>query len=79
MVHVGKEGVTDSLVDSARQALSTRELIKIRVLETAPHSPRETAEHIVAEIEDAVVVQTVGYTAVIFRRHPDKPVIELPP
>lgn len=78
LTHVGKEGVTEALVDSIRQAFSKRELIKIRTRESAPEGPRESAEAITAAIEDACVVQAVGYTALIYRPHPDSPEIKLP-
>ena len=78
LTHVGKEGVTDALVDAIRQALSKRELVKIRVRESAPDGPRESAEAIATAIENASVVQAVGYTALIFRPHPENPEIKLP-
>lgn len=78
IVHVGKEGVTESVLTSVRQAFSTHELLKMRVLENAPDGPRETAHLIADAIENTSVVQTVGYTAVIYRPDPDSPTIELP-
>ncbi len=78
LVHVGKDGVTEALIDSIRQVLSTHELIKVRVRDSAPESPRESAEAVANAIENSVVIQAVGYTALIYRPHPDKPDIKLP-
>ena len=78
LAHVGREGVTKTLLDSIRQVLSTHELIKVRVRDSAPEGPRGGAEAIAAAIDGAVVVQAVGYTALVYRPHPDNPEIRLP-
>lgn len=78
LMHVGKEGVTDDTVAALAQALSTRELLKVRVLDTAPEPARETAARLVAGVPDAHLIQTVGRTAVVYRAHPDRPEIRLP-
>jgi len=36
IVMIGKEGVTPTVVSSAREAIKKRELIKVRVLQNAP-------------------------------------------
>jgi RNA-binding protein len=76
--HVGREGVTDSLVRSVVDALNNRELIKVRVLDTAPGSTREIGEELAGRIDGASVVQVIGRMIVLYRRHPEKPQITLP-
>ena len=78
VAHVGKEGVTDAAARSLEQALATRELVKVRVLDAAPEGVRETAEALAARMDGAHVVQTVGRTATLYRAHPDHPEIRLP-
>ena len=78
LLHVGKEGVTVPTIRAARDAFNTRELVKVRVLDAAPEPARAVAQALAAEIEDAVVVQVVGRTAILYRPHPDAPVIRLP-
>ena len=75
MLHVGKEGVTEAGVASAVEALRTRELLKVRVLEAAPDVPRALGEALAAEIDGAEVVAVTGRTVVVYRRHPERPVI----
>ena len=70
IVHVGKEGVTPSAVRSLQQTFDTHDLVKVRVLETAPEDVRATANALVAGIQEAVVVQTVGRNATLFRPLP---------
>lgn len=48
IVMVGKSGMSPELTKQADDALTARELIKGKVLETAPLSSREAAEQIAA-------------------------------
>jgi len=61
-----------------RDALAARELIKVKVLDAAPEPARAAGEALVAELGDAQLVQVIGRTLVLYRRHPDRPRIELP-
>jgi RNA-binding protein len=78
VVYVGKEGVQDSTIRSMEEALNTRELIKVRVQEAAPLDVREAGAELERRVAGSELVQTIGRVAVIYRRHPEKPIIELP-
>jgi len=78
IAHVGKDGVTDAVARGIQQAFDTHELVKVRVLEAAPASAKETAHALAARVQDAVVVQVVGRNATIYRPDPDAPTIRLP-
>jgi len=77
IVHVGKGGISDAMMKQADDALTARELIKGKVLETAPASSRDVAEEMAAAV-GAQVVQVIGRVFVLYRRNPEKPIIELP-
>ncbi len=77
IVHAGKGGVSDTMRKQADDALTARELIKGRVLETAPASVRDIAEDIAASV-GAEVVQVIGRTFVLYRRGEKEPKIVLP-
>lgn len=77
IVHVGKGGVSDTLFKQADDALTARELIKGKALETAPESAREAAETIAAAV-GAEVVQVIGRVFVLYRRNNEEPKIVLP-
>ena len=77
IVHVGKGGVSDAIIKQADDALTARELIKGKALETAPVSARESAEQLAAAV-GAEVVQVIGRVFVLYRRNNEKPMIELP-
>ena len=76
VVMIGKEGVTPTVVASAREAIKRRELIKVRVLQNASDEP-EDAITVLAERADANLVQVIGRNGLLFRRNFDKPRIEL--
>lgn len=78
ILQVGSEGVTDALLRSVEEAFNTRELMKVKVLQSAPERPRETADRIVAGLQGVHVVQTIGRTIVLYRKHPEEPEIRLP-
>lgn len=78
ILQIGKDGVTDAVAVSVAGALNNRELLKIRILETAPAGAQQLGEELVARVDGAHLVQVIGRTLVIYRRHPEKPEIRLP-
>lgn len=68
---VGKSGVGDQLKKQVGEALEARELIKLRVLESAPVTAREAAED-VAAAAGADVVQVIGTRFILYRASSDK-------
>lgn len=73
---VGKGGINENLIKQVEDALEARELIKLRVLETAFMTAREACEAICAAT-GAEPVQTVGSRFVIYRPSKNKKKIEL--
>ncbi|MSR35300.1 MAG: ribosome assembly RNA-binding protein YhbY [Gemmatimonadetes bacterium] len=78
ILQVGNEGVSEAFLRSLEEALRTRELLKVKVLESAPEEARATGDAIVQGLADVHVPQTIGRTLVLYRRHPEKPEIRLP-
>ncbi len=78
ILHVGKEGVTDTAVDAVASAFNTRELLKLKVLDTAPESAKETGQALAGRVAGGHLVQVIGRTVVLYRPHPEKPAIRLP-
>ena len=77
IVMVGKSGMSPELTKQADDALTARELIKGKVLETAPLSSREAAEQIAADVQ-ADVVEVIGSQFVLYRKNEKEPKITLP-
>ena len=77
IVMVGKGGMSEQIEKQADDALTARELIKGKVLETADITPREAADWL-SEKLNAEVVQVIGTKFVLYRRNAKEPKITLP-
>ncbi len=76
-VYIGKHGLTDAVTEAVDAALSTHELVKIRIDGDSPADRHESADSLATGLR-AEVAQVVGNTLLLYRRHPNKPVIVLP-
>ncbi|MBQ1250482.1 MAG: YhbY family RNA-binding protein [Clostridia bacterium] len=74
---IGKDGIHENLIAQLNDVLEARELIKIKVLETAMLTAREASEA-VCEATGADPVQCIGTKFVIYRPNSEKPVSILP-
>jgi RNA-binding protein len=69
---VGKGGLSEAFYKQVDEALTTRELIKVRVLlETTPISPKEAAEELAANT-GAEVIGVVGGVIILYRYSQEK-------
>lgn len=76
ILHIGKGGITKEVVNQADDALKARELIKARVLETAPQTSREAADALAGQI-GADVVQVIGSIFILYRENKEDKKIRL--
>lgn len=74
---IGKNGLTDVLIQQLDDALEARELIKITVLETAPENVKDLGNEI-SERTDSIFVQAVGNKITLFRQKKKNSKINLP-
>lgn len=77
VVHVGKAGLDDGIIAAVNQALTDHELIKLKIGDAAGVDRHEAAEALATKTKSQVA-QVLGYTVLLYRRHPQKPVIVLP-
>ncbi len=77
LVQVGKLGVSEALCQQVDTSLTAHELIKVKLLESYPEDVRTCAEQISIQTQSQVV-QTIGKTMILYRAHPEEPVIILP-
>lgn len=73
---IGKDGVTDNVVKSIDEALTKRELIKVRVLESALVPAKDMIEEL-ASLTGAEPVAAIGSRVVLYRQSEAK-IIVLP-
>ena len=76
ILQVGKGGVGDALTKQVDDALTAREIIKMRVLPTCELSAHQTAD-LLAQQTNAQVVQVIGTRFILYRSNPEKKMIEL--
>lgn len=77
IIHVGKEGVTTSLIEQVEESLIAHELIKGRVLNNSSKEARQVA-NLLAEKCNADVVQVIGNVFLIYRYNVEEPTYILP-
>ena len=70
--------MTEAAVSAAREALTARELMKVKVLDVAPASASAAGAELASALGDTHLVQVIGRTLVLFRPDPESPQIDLP-
>lgn len=76
LVRIGKEGVTDNLIQSILDAIESRELIKVKILQNCEDEKMEIMEQL-SQCKEFEVVGIIGRTIILFKENKDKPVISL--
>jgi RNA-binding protein len=74
-VHVGKDGVTDALLERLGAELEVHELVKVKL--SRPKDKKSLAEQL-AEGTHAELCGLVGHTVILYRPRKKDPTIKLP-
>jgi RNA-binding protein len=77
VVQVGKQGLTEAVLAAIDEAITTHELIKVRVGTECPDDRHDLAERLGPALKGEVA-QVLGRTILIYRRHPKEPKIKFP-
>ena len=77
VVMLGKEGVTEAVINATSQALQDHELVKVKVGESSPLERHEAAE-VLSLATQSAVAQVLGRTVLLFRRNPEDARLALP-
>lgn len=68
---LGKGGINDAFINQIDEALTARELFKIKVLlESSPITPKEAAQEI-SERTGANIIGVIGGTIILYRYSPE--------
>ena len=78
ILQIGKDGVTHAVLQTIADAFHARELLKVKALESCPDSAKQVGTTIAEQLPDVHVVQVIGRTIVLYRRHLEKPELQLP-
>ena len=73
IIHVGKEGIGENLIQQTNEALEARELIKGRVLDNNIEYDARLAAEELAKATRSEVVQVIGSKFVLYRESHSKP------
>ena len=77
-LHVGKEGLSATLITSLDDILRTRELVKVKLGKNADVKPKDAAASL-ALATKSEVVQVIGRTATFYRENPELKKGDIPP
>ena len=78
LYYVARSSVGGERCAAIREAFNTREVLKVKVQDSAPAGVQGTGQELAAQLENTHLVQVIGRTLVLYRPHPDNPEIELP-
>ncbi len=65
---IGKDGLSDTLIETVSNALRSRELVKIAILKTAPVDDLKELSFDLAMLTKSEVVQQIGRTVVLYKK-----------
>jgi RNA-binding protein len=71
-VHVGQQGLTDTVRQTLDDDLRTHELVKIQLGKNADVDVKDAANSLASALH-ADVVQVIGRTATLYRENPELP------
>lgn len=77
ITQIGKDGVTESFLEQLDSMLTSREIVKVTILETAGLDSKEAANFICKALR-AEFVQAIGFKFTLYRRNNDNPKILFP-
>jgi len=66
-VHVGKEGVTDTLIEEIAQQVKNRKVVKVRLLPSVEEDRKQVGEDLAARSK-TVLIEVVGHTVLLCDR-----------
>lgn len=72
LVQIGKEGMSQGIVNTMNAELLNHELIKVKIGNNSGLEKHSTSQE-AAELTGSILVQLIGKTFVLFKSNPDKP------
>lgn len=70
LVHVGHQGLTETVIGALDDALRTKELVKVQLSKNADVKAKDVAGDLAARVQ-AEVIQVIGRTVTLYRPNPE--------
>ena len=67
IVRIGKDGLNQNIIQSILDAIESRELIKVKILQNCEEDKDEVAK-ILSERTSSELVQVIGHTIVLYKQ-----------
>lgn len=77
VVQIGKEGITNNVINSILEALTARELIKVKINQNSAEDIRKVAFLLSMKL-DCEIAQIIGRNCILFKQKDKKSHYELP-
>ncbi|NLZ16950.1 MAG: ribosome assembly RNA-binding protein YhbY [Desulfobulbaceae bacterium] len=72
VIQIGKEGISENLINSTTAALKSHELVKVKIGQNVPVERGEAAMEL-ARLTASALVQQIGKVFLLYRPNPDLP------
>lgn len=73
IILIGQHGLKDTILVELDNALAYHQLVKIKISVGDRDLRNETLEQILKHASQAILIQQIGNTAVLYQRNPDRP------
>lgn len=77
VLQVGKNGLTETVIEQIRSILEMHELIKIKVIKSSPQTAEEAGEKLSSTLP-CQVAQLIGKTLLLYKQREEDPEIIIP-
>lgn len=76
LMRIGKDGITDNVIESLQDLFRKRELVKVKLLQNTESEVRNTAE-VLSKGAEAEVVHIMGKTILLYKENEKQPDISI--
>lgn len=71
LVQIGKEGMTEAVIESIRELIKSRELVKVKINQNSDEMIQEISEELIG-IFHCDLVQIIGRNCILFKQKKEK-------
>jgi RNA-binding protein len=64
---IGKEGLNEAFLVSLSEAFNTKELLKVKMLDTCPQGRKAITEKL-SSLDEITLVQNIGHTYILYKK-----------